>query len=170
MEEVSLNPALVGSLLWLIMTMLAKSIGKRVTPDNSKAGDLLLQVVTLAFAWQISISLTQVPVIKFMSDAIRGGSQAALQATNWGIFTGLVIGLIFLGLGLWQAKIFSELESSAMATAWRPLVLFTVFMTAASATMPVVNEVANWLGQNIAVPAGRGMAAGINYVANLPQT
>ena len=170
MTEVTLNPAVVSSILWLLLTMFAKSVGKRVTAAMTKGGDLLLQIVTLAFAWQISLSLTQVPLIKFISDAVRGGSQAALQATGWAIITGTVIGLAFIGLGLWQAKKFSDLETKEMATAWQPLVLFTVFMTAGSATMPVVNEIATWLGQNVAVPIGKGLAALINYVCSLPNT
>lgn len=170
MKEVSLHPALVGALLWLILTMLAKSIGKRVTPDNSKAGDLALQIVTLAFAWQISLSLIQVPLIKFIADAIRGGTQATLQATGWGLITASILGLIFIGLAIWQGRAFCNLESSEMATAWRPLVLFTVLLAAGGSTAPVVDQIADWLGANVALPVGRGLAAGIDYVAKLPRT
>ncbi|HJP81222.1 MAG TPA: hypothetical protein VJ841_02420 [Candidatus Saccharimonadales bacterium] len=169
-QQVQLNPAVVSAILWLILTMAAKAIGQRVTAAMSKGGDLALQVITLAFAWQISISLIQIPVLKFVSDAIRGGSQAALQATGWAVITGTVIGIVFLVLAGLQAKKFSELETKEMATAWQPLVLFTVLMAAGSATMPVINEVATWLGTYVAVPVGKGLAALINYVATLPHT
>jgi multisubunit Na+/H+ antiporter MnhC subunit len=164
---VQLNPAFVSALVWFFLTILSKAIGQRIPPGklSETIKDRLVDALTLMFAWQVALSLSQTNLIRGIVTVMRGGATTVVSATGWAIFTNLVIGLAFLALAVVMGLKFAREDE--LATAWQPLLLFSLGMLIASSMIPWVEEWATLITNNAAIPIAKGVAAGFNYLLSI---
>ena len=165
--EMRLNPAFVSALVWFFLTVISKAIGQRIPPGklSETIKDRLVDALTLMFAWQVALSLAQTKLIKGIVLLARGGATTVTSATGYAFFTNLVLGLIFLTVAVLQGLKFAKEDE--LATAWRPLMFFSVSMLVASSMIPWVEEWATVITNQAAIPIAKGIAAGFNYLLDI---
>jgi hypothetical protein len=156
---------MAGTMAWWLLTVGCKAVGQRLQPGriSETVWDAILDVLTLLFATQVALSIGQTNLassvvggLKNLVAAIAGGANIA------GIITGLVIGLAFAALAVFQAIKFAQEDEKS--SAWRPLTLYSLFILVALQNLPVVSEWMAWLTTNVTSPAANGVMAGLAYL------
>ena len=168
MEDIALHPSLAGTMAWLFVTIIVRAIGQRIPPGklNQTVADAIFDILTLAMAWQVALSMSQAPLLKFLVREISGGATTMSEATGWSLIGGLVIGLAFLVIAIIQGRKFAKEDE--LASSWRPLTIFGICMLVASSFLPWFEGVAGWISAHIALPVGNAVIAGINHILTIP--